>query len=177
MKKSRLLTLLVLSLFFISCGTFNRRRELNYHSNRFECVSEPGWRYEKKKYEKYLIAWTGFKEIYNKQNQDIKKLDAVIVGDSLVHLFHDALLIKEFPGIAIYNRGIGGDMTDLLLSRIEENVLSLNPPLIIIEIGGNDLIQGRCLSNIEENVIKIVNLIHEKNKKTKILFLSIIKED
>lgn len=120
-----------------------------------------------------MAKWNLQKEIYNEQNRQKKTAKNVLAGNSLVQLFHEELIRKEFANYDIVNRGIGGDSTFTFLKRLDENILSLNPSLIILEIGGNDLIQGKCLSSIEENVKTIIQKIKAHNPKTKIAFLSV----
>ncbi len=109
--------------------------------------------------------------LYREENQRIKTANVVFVGNSLIQLFPSELMGKEFPGAV--NRGIGGDLTELLLQRIEEDVLFLNPKAIVLEIGGNDLIQGKCLNVIETNLGKILEKINQVNPNTKVVILGI----
>jgi lysophospholipase L1-like esterase len=46
---------------------------------------------------------------------------------------------KDFPGVLVANRGIGGDVSRGLLFRFQEDVLALHPRAIVILIGINDL--------------------------------------
>lgn len=144
----------------------------NYYKLGFECSSVAEWR-DLDSYKEYLSKWNLQKEIYNEQNRQKKTAKNVLAGNSLVQLFNEELLRKEFASYDIVNRGIGGDSTFTFLKRLDENVLSLNPSLVIIELGGNDLMQGKCLSSIEENVRTIIQKIKAHNPKIKIAFLSI----
>jgi lysophospholipase L1-like esterase len=173
--------LLVCSLVFISCKSFSIRNPFqpkiknsffNYHSKNFECFSKQGVR-DSDIFNLYLLKWNELKDSYKQQNLVKKKADIVIVGNSLIHLFEPKLLEKEFPNVDIVARGIGGDTTELLDLRLSETVFNLNPKTIIIEIGGNDLIYGKCLSTIQANTKKIINTIREYNKNTKIIFISL----
>lgn len=156
----------------LNCNNFRRVTKSGYFNPSFRCLNGRGWK-NRKKFRKYLKTWRLFKNLYNQKNIEIKQANIVIVGNSLVHAFSDALIQKEFPSFDIVGRGIGGDMSDLLLVRLEENVLSLNPETIVIEIGGNDLIQGKCLSFIKSNVIQIIEKIRLYNPDTKIIFSSV----
>lgn len=73
---------------------------------------------------------------YNNSNKTEIKGGTVFTGDSLVE-FYD--LDKFFPSSNFINRGISGDTTKGLRSRVYENVVSLVPECIVIEIGTNDL--------------------------------------
>jgi lysophospholipase L1-like esterase len=171
------ISILVIS-FVISCSTFPFKRNIkndyfNYHESDFQCLAEPGWR-NSDLYSRYqTLAWNSLRQRYNEENARIKSANTVIVGNSLIQLFDEKLLQREFPGLNVQGRGIAGDMTESLRQRLPDNVFSLNPKNIIIEIGGNDLIFGKCLSYTETNIRNIIEDIQAYDKRIKIIFLSI----
>lgn len=173
-KRINLLRRTILFLFvFYSCSVLERRDYYaNYFKANFACSQVAEWN-NLASFNEYIQNWAFVKDRYNEQNKLKKNAKNVLAGNSLVHLFHEELLRKELPNYDIVNRGIGGDTTFTFLWRLEENILTLNPSVIIIEIGGNDLIQGKCLSSIEENVRTIIKKIKTHNSKTKIAFLSV----
>lgn len=61
----------------------------------------------------------------------------VFAGDSLTGNWKDTG--KDFPKMKVANRGVGGDTSRGLLFRFKEDVLDLNPKVIVILIGTNDL--------------------------------------
>jgi Lysophospholipase L1 and related esterases len=65
-------------------------------------------------------------------------------------------MAKEFPGLKIANRGIGGDVSRGLLFRFKEDVLDLNPRAIVICIGTNDLSAHGDPAAAESNLIEIL---------------------
>lgn len=155
---------------FTDCKSSSKR---DYFDTSFQCFAEPGWR-DDSNFKKYIEkAWLPTRLLYAEDNSKIKKTDIVFAGDSLVHLFVPDLMAKEFPGQSVTNRGIGGDMTETLLSRIEEDALVLHPGKVVIEIGGNDFIQGKCLSLVQNNLLSIIQKIHSKNRNTKIFLLAV----
>jgi lysophospholipase L1-like esterase len=160
-------------IFYSNCSLVIKNNYSNYHSPNFICSEKPGWDRNPNGYQNYLLAWGTLKEKYNNSNKNTKTSKIVFVGNSLIQLFTDELLTKEFPGMDIQNRGIGGDTTYLLLERMEENVISLKPQIIVLEIGGNDLIQGKCISYIEDNFKKIVRLIQTQLPETRIILMSV----
>ncbi|NBU99631.1 MAG: hypothetical protein EBS19_15715, partial [Spirochaetia bacterium] len=171
--KSNLLFLFLFIIFYSNCNFVIKNNFSNYHSPNFKCSEEPGWDRNTKGYLNYLRAWEALKEKYNNNNKIIKTSKIVFVGNSLIQLFTDELLAREFPGLDIQNRGIGGDTTYLLLERIQENVISLNPQIIVMEIGGNDLIQGKCISYIEDNFKKIIKVIQTSLPEARIILISV----
>lgn len=179
--KNRYKTLaLVISLSVLQyqCSTLNPfyKEYSNYHSPDFECYDEIGWRHSAK-FQKYMEIWSAIRMKYHADNRSIQRSPNVITGNSLVHLFTPELMNQELPRVSIVNRGIGGDMTETLLLRIDEDVLSLKPSTIIIEIGGNDLIQGKCLSRIQNNVISIISKIRARLPQARIIFISVPPTD
>ena len=73
--------------------------------------------------------------------------------------------MREWIGrhITTINSGIGGETSEDLLKRIDRDVLSFNPDLVIITIGGNDTWKDLTIEEYEENLTKIINQIKEKN--------------
>ncbi|AVV49606.1 GDSL-type esterase/lipase family protein [Leptospira santarosai] len=162
----------VFSLLFlcISCSVLIKKSYTDYTSSRFECWGGIGYR-SSEKFEQYRNLWYKMRSIYREENQRIKTANAVFVGNSLIQLFPNEMFVREFPGAV--NRGIGGDMTETLLERLEEDVISLNPKVIVLEIGGNDLLQGKCLYLIESNLVKILDKLTQSLPNTKIVILGI----
>ncbi|GBF50152.1 GDSL-like protein [Leptospira ryugenii] len=163
------LFLFILSLLFSSCRTL---RVKDYFHPDFTCLREAGWA-NQKDFKKYKELWTLKRIAFQADNQQTKQSRVVIVGNSLVFGFSPDLMKQELPGVNIVNRGIGGDMTETLLERIEEDVLSLSPEVVIIEIGGNDLIYGKCLSYSQDNTLAILDRIERKNPKTKVILIAV----
>ena len=77
---------------------------------------------------------------FQKMNQDIRKGQILCAGSSLMEMFPVEKFVKEeYPGTIIYNRGIGGYITDELLEHLDVCVLDLQPSRLFINIGTNDL--------------------------------------
>lgn len=76
----------------------------------------------------------------------------VIAGESTAALFDERIYKRELPEFTILNRAIGGETTSLLLAAMDQDIIPLRPKVIFISIGGNDILGGRCLSEIRENV-------------------------
>ena len=73
-------------------------------------------------------------------NAVAKKGETVFVGSSLCELFPISEMLQNVePRIRVYNRGIGGDVTDGLLRRMDESIFALEPEKVFINIGTNDL--------------------------------------
>ena len=62
----------------------------------------------------------------------------VFLGDSITQGWGDDFS-HWFPEMKIANRGISGDTSRGVLIRLKEDVLSLDPPVVVLLIGTNDL--------------------------------------
>jgi acyl-CoA thioesterase-1 len=72
--------------------------------------------------------------------------DIVCFGDSITRGY-GASPGQDYPaqlsrllGVPVINAGRDGDTTESALERLEEDVLSLNPRLVVVELGGNDFL-------------------------------------
>lgn len=68
------------------------------------------------------------------------------------------------------NAGLSGDTTSSGLARLEW-VLSQKFDYFVLELGANDMMRGVPPKTIESNLIKIINIVKEKNSKAKILLI------
>lgn len=114
----------------------------------------------------------------------MKKMTIVAFGDSLTYGYgvlvsYPARLRKVFPKANIRNRGINGDCTRGGLARLEEDVLSLRPNLVIIWFGANDSCFGEGYrtpvefeSNLSKMAEQILALEENTGKKSSILFIT-----
>ena len=62
----------------------------------------------------------------------------MFVGDSITDLYVLDDHYADLPQ-AVYNRGIGGDTTAGVLARLQVSVLDLQPDVVVLMIGTNDL--------------------------------------
>lgn len=82
----------------------------------------------------------------------------ILLGDSLtfgygVHLKDSwANILSQKINAEIINKGINGDTTPSMLNRFYTDVSSLNPDYIFIMGGTNDLLCGRSISSIIDNI-------------------------
>ncbi|MGE0494792.1 MAG: arylesterase [Vulcanimicrobiota bacterium] len=89
----------------------------------------------------------------------------VILGDSLAagtgaapgEGFVD--LLEQRLGVEIVNRGVPGNTTAQGLARLERDVLRLKPALVIVELGGNDVLQKVDPQQTFANLEKIIEAI------------------
>lgn len=88
----------------------------------------------------------------NSYNGTEKSFKVVCFGDSLTTCGgkdgrYSDWLSKMLPECAIINRGIGGDTIVRGKFRFDKTVLSLNPDIIVLELGANDYWWGKSSLN------------------------------
>ncbi|RAP75835.1 SGNH/GDSL hydrolase family protein [Paenibacillus montanisoli] len=65
--------------------------------------------------------------------------------------------------VSVINQGISGDTTKNLLERIDRDVFSFHPSVVIVTIGGNDTFQGFSRQQYGDNLRQICTLIRSNN--------------
>ncbi|PKL00883.1 MAG: hypothetical protein CVV56_03500 [Tenericutes bacterium HGW-Tenericutes-1] len=106
------------------------------------------------------VYWNTKNKAYIEENKTAEMNQIVFLGDSLTDGFD--LNAYFSSDLVIYNRGIGGDKTDGVFARLESNVLAIEPSIIVLLIGINDIHGGRSLEAIEKNYRKILDKIQEE---------------
>ena len=107
-------------------------------------------------------------DVFNISDQ--KPKDIIFIGDSQIERcqWHEV-----FENCAIKNRGIGGDNTEGLLSRIN-HILKVPPSKIFIMIGINDIISKKAPEQIVSNYKEIVARIKQESNKSEVYIHSIL---
>lgn len=102
------------------------------------------------------------------RNLDSKGTAIICFGDSLTR-GAGAEPGKDYPsflaqalGMEVQNAGVNGDKSADGLARIERDVLSKNPRLVIVEFGANDFFQKVPPEETLGNLGRIVDLIQER---------------
>lgn len=92
----------------------------------------------------------------------------IVLGDSIASGY-GVSKTESFPSILsrllnlpIVNRGVAGDTTADGLNRLQQDVLSASPWLVIVELGGNDYLRKIPLSETERNLRQIITQIQDK---------------
>ena len=101
---------------------------------------------------------------YRKLNQKVTPGQIVCAGSSLMEMFPVEKFIEEdHLDITIYNRGIGGFITDELLENIDICILDLKPSRLFINIGTNDLSDPAIsIDRMIANYDRILSIVEEK---------------
>lgn len=113
-----------------------------------------------------LIGWLFWPSRFAKvKNLDSRGTSIIAFGDSLT-AGYGAAPAEAYPSVLaktcrveIGNAGVSGDTTDAALARIDEDVLSQHPRIVIVGLGGNDFLRGSPLSETESNLRTVVRRI------------------
>ena len=113
-----------------------------------------------------LFFWSAKKEFldYPKSGSNI-----IAFGDSLVEGTGASSAGNNFVSVLarrlninIINAGVGGDTTFQALERLERDILSRDPKIVIILLGGNDAIRRMPVDETFKNLSEIIDRAHAK---------------
>lgn len=76
-------------------------------------------------------------------------------------------------GVPIINAGHNGDTTGAALERLDQDVLSLNPRVVIVLLGGNDFLRGVPREETFRNLGAIVERIRERGSAVILVAVSV----
>ncbi|MDD5108503.1 MAG: GDSL-type esterase/lipase family protein [Candidatus Omnitrophica bacterium] len=112
------------------------------------------------------------------KNSGTKGQNIICFGDSIT-CGYGAAVGQDYPaGLAkllklpVINAGIDGDTTFLALDRLDSDVLSKNPRLVIVEFCGNDFIKKIPKEDTLKNLSKIIDRIQEKGAMVALVDIS-----
>lgn len=104
------------------------------------------------------------------KDQQILKNKIVFAGCSITEFGKWNELLNNS---SIINRGIAGDNSFGLLNRIDD-IINLQPSMLFVSIGINDIAKDIPAQVTVDNIIKFVKKLKESSPKTKILVHSIL---
>jgi len=116
-----------------------------------------------------LIFWRMLSQEGKPVTLPKKEGDIIFFGDSLVEGIGagpDMDLPSQLSrrlGVEIINAGKSGDTTASALNRLERDVLLKDPRLVIILLGGNDILQRSPPEEVAKNLRKIIELIRKED--------------
>lgn len=83
------------------------------------------------------------------------------------------LLVSTGVGAQVINAGVAGNTSTELLARIEKDVLSRNPDLVIVMVGSNDMLNSRKLNSYEQYSSNLSEIVLQlKNNGADVLLLA-----
>ena len=113
----------------------------------------------------YSVIYKEKCEKFDSQNIKDFNCDIDFVGDSITEGYDVKRFYKEYK---VANRGISGDTTDMLLTRMEVSAFNLEPKIISLMIGTNNL--DTCMNNYEA----ILQGFNEHLPNTQVVVASIL---
>jgi len=110
-----------------------------------------------------VVAWPS---PYAKvRNLDSRGANVIAFGDSLT-AGYGAQPGEDYPsrlsalvGVPVINAGVSGDTTQSALARIDGDVLSKDPRIVIVGLGGNDFLNSIPIAATETNLRTIAQKI------------------
>ena len=113
----------------------------------------------------YAVIYQEKCEKFDSQNIKDFNCDIDFVGDSITEGYDVKSFYKEYK---VANRGISGDTTDMLLTRMDVSAFDLQPKVISLMIGTNNL--DTCMNNYDA----ILQGFHEHLPYTKVVVVGIL---
>ena len=80
---------------------------------------------------------------------------------------------QKQDSVKVYNAGINGNTTANLLKRVERDVLSRNPDLVILMVGTNDMMHPNKSVSIQEYETNYQQLIDRIREKAHLILMTI----
>lgn len=109
-------------------------------------------------------------EEYAKMVDMTDKNEVVFFGDSITEMYN---LNAFYPNKGYINRGIGGDLTTDLIRRADTNVIALNPKVVVLLIGTNDL-NTRTVDDTAKSYYELLRLLSDSLPKTRLIVQSVL---
>ena len=101
---------------------------------------------------------------FEEENKTLGEVDIAFIGDSITDGYDVA---TYYPDYTVINRGIGGDTTFGLEDRLEVSLFEVEPKVVVMLIGANNL--EKMFDNYEDILIKL----KENLPDSKIVILSL----
>jgi lysophospholipase L1-like esterase len=111
-------------------------------------------------------------DMFRKLNQTALPGQAVFVGDSIINEYPLEEMLRDH--MPVYNRGIGGDTTKGLLTRLNESIFELRPSKLFLLIGTNDLVFYSGEERIVENLTCCIDEVRKNLPGCAIHLISIL---
>jgi lysophospholipase L1-like esterase len=130
------------------------------------------------KTEEGWIKWTNFSK-YAAQNKEVKptqkkEVRVVFLGDSIFEGWSVARP-TFFQGKPYYNRGISGQVTAQMLLRFQEDVVALQPTVMVLKAGINDIAENAGTYDQEKTVNNIKSIVQlAKANKIAVVLCSVL---
>jgi lysophospholipase L1-like esterase len=110
------------------------------------------------------------------ENESCKKGQIVFIGDSITDLYPLGDYYLDL-NLECYNRGISGDSTNGVINRLDVSLLDLEPSVVVLMIGTNDINAGTPKRKILENYKIILDEIKNNQPTVELYFVSVIPQN
>jgi lysophospholipase L1-like esterase len=110
------------------------------------------------------------------ENSKLEKGQIVFLGDSITAGYKLGIHYYDSP-LKTYNRGISGDTTGWMLTRLQESIFDIAPSKIVLMIGTNDINADKSTDEILANYETILSLISSILPDTEVICVSIIPQN
>lgn len=122
------------------------------------------------------VIWTKeYKlERYREMNRTARKGAVLFAGSSLMEMFPvEQFAADDALPVTVYNRGVGGFVTDELIDNIDVCILELEPSKLFINIGTNDLSDSsRTIQSVMDNYARILQTVKTRLPETKLYLMA-----
>jgi len=105
------------------------------------------------------------------QAKPIGKGGIVFVGSSSIRLW--STLAEDFPKHRVVNHGFGGSMVSDSVQYADRLVTALEPRLVVMYAGGNDINAGKTPETVAADFHAFVDKVRAKLPDAEIMFISI----
>jgi lysophospholipase L1-like esterase len=95
--------------------------------------------------------------------------DSLTAGTGAPKAFSYPAQLSQMLGIPVINAGVPGETTSNALGRLPSILDRYHPDIVIVAEGMNDVLTRRKRDTIEENLVKMVNLIKKHGAKAVIV--------
>jgi len=109
------------------------------------------------------------------KNLESRGSSVIAFGDSLT-AGYGASAGEDYPSrlgeqlrMAVLNSGVSGDTTEMALARLDKDVLSNDPRVVIVGLGGNDYLRRVDISSTEANLRAIIRKIQAEGAMVALL--------
>lgn len=113
---------------------------------------------------------------HSAENASLKQGQTVFIGDSITEHYATAWAYRRL-NTEVYNRGISGDTSDRLLTRLSESLFGAAPSRVVLMIGTNDIELGRSPEEIAAIYEQILRLIATQLPRAEVYCVSIIPQN
>ena len=113
---------------------------------------------------------------FSTENANLSKGQIVFIGDSITDLYVLEDHYADLP-LECYNRGISGDSTTGVLNRIKISLYDIEPSIVVLMIGTNDINGGLREDVIIDRYTHIVDGIYANLPGVELYCMSIIPQN